>query len=82
MADAKKTEQAPKSGRRTLPFEEYKGYLSAAELKAVGTLESEGWQLFVDAKLEETGEKDGKRRRTFRTEGRYNLVLACKTVKP
>lgn len=75
-------EKAKKPEKRISPYEAYKGYLSAAELKAVGALESEGWLVLTDAKIDESGEKDGHRRRTFRNEGRYNLVLARRKVKP
>jgi len=68
--------------KRISPYDEYRGYLSADAQKAIGVLEKEGWKLFVDTKIEESGEKDGKRRRTFRNEGRYQLVLAQKKVRP
>jgi hypothetical protein len=77
----KRMATAKKPKKRVLPFEAYKGYLSADERKAIGVLESEGWILFVDVKIDESGEKDGKRRRTFRNEGRYNLALTRKRVK-
>ena len=72
--------QKKKIARRGTTYKGIKPYLSAAETKAVAVLESEGWTVFINAKIEETQEKDGLRRPTFRNQGRYDLVVTKRAV--
>jgi hypothetical protein len=54
--------------------------LSDEELAAIKFLESRGFQILTDAKLEDGYKKDGGRHRTFTLSGRYNLMLVLKSV--
>lgn len=50
----------------------------ATEDGAIEVLERAGFHHFIEAKLEDVREKNGKRWRTFRNHGRYATVLAKK----
>ena len=55
--------------------------LTEEEKAAISVLEAGGFQAFTEAKLEDVRElATGKRRRTFRNQGRYQLVLACRNL--
>jgi hypothetical protein len=61
-------------------YDELRGLLSDEELGAIKFLESRGFEIFTDAKLEDGYKKDGGRHRTFTMAGRYNLMLALKKI--
>jgi hypothetical protein len=52
------------------------------EKAAIDQLLGRGFKAFAEAKMEDVRELDGKRRRTFRNEGRYDFVLALKKAAP
>ncbi|WP_319406176.1 hypothetical protein [uncultured Desulfosarcina sp.] len=55
--------------------------LTDEEKAAISVLEAGGFKAFTEAKLEDVRElATGKRRRTFRNQGRYHLVLACRNL--
>lgn len=59
----------------------FNNMLSEEEKSAIATLVACGFKAFTEAKLEDVRELDtGKRRRTFRNQGRYQLVLACRNL--
>ena len=57
-------------------------FLSDEEKEAIAILVGKyGFSAFTEAKLEDVRELDtGRRRRTFRNQGRYDLVLAAKRI--
>ena len=59
----------------------FNNMLSEEEKAAIATLVAGGFKAFTEAKLEDVRElATGKRRRTFRNQGRYQLVLACRSL--
>ena len=81
MPRKKKQQKQPRRiARRGTSYEDIRPHLSAAEMKAVAVLEGRGWRVFLNTKIEETQEKDGLRRSTFRNQGRYDLVLALRAA--
>ncbi len=56
-------------------------FLSEEEKEAIAVLVRNGFSAFTEAKLDDVRELDtGRRRRTFRNQGRYDLVLAVKRI--
>jgi hypothetical protein len=51
------------------------------EKAALSLLVSRGFKVFTEGKLGDVRELDGSRRRTFRNEGRYDLILALKKAE-
>ena len=54
--------------------------LSADEIEAIKVLESRGWEILTETKIEDTFRKDGGRIRTFALSGRYDLAMVLKSV--
>lgn len=54
------------------------GGLRPSEKSAIATLESMGWSVMYDCKIEDGRNPDGSRRRTFMRRGRYDLALMLK----
>lgn len=52
--------------------------LSDEVIEALELLDASGFKIFMEAKLEDVREITGRRHRTFRNEGRYDLVAALK----
>ena len=66
---------------KKIPIEAIREKLRPAQKDAVGLLEEAGFMAFTDARLEDVRElSTGKRRRTYRNQGRYGLVLALKSA--
>jgi hypothetical protein len=59
-------------------FAEIEGLLSADEIMAIQVLESYGWEILTETKIEDTFRKDGGRIRTFALSGRYACSLVLK----
>ncbi len=56
---------------------------TAAEKRALATLVKRGFEAFAEARLDDVRELEtGRRRRTFRNSGRYDLVLALRHAAP
>jgi len=54
---------------------------SREEEQALAVLQARGFKAFTEAKLEDVRELEtGRRRRTFRNQGRYDLVLALRSI--
>jgi len=51
------------------------------EKQAMSVLTARGFKPFIEAKLEDVKELDGRRHRTFRNQGRYDLILALKKAE-
>jgi len=51
------------------------------EKQAMSVLTARGFKPFIEAKLEDVRELDGRRHRTFRNQGRYDLILALKKAE-
>lgn len=63
-----------------MKFDELELMLSNEELEAIQALESNGWQVLTETKIEDTRKKDGGRIRTFTLTGRYDLAVVLKHV--
>jgi len=61
-------------------FEDAIGGLSAPEQEALRVLESSGWQIGLDCKLEDMTKPDGNRRRTYSNTGRYAVAVFLKNL--
>jgi len=61
-------------------FEDAIGGLSAPEQEALRVLESSGWQIGLDCKLEDMTKPDGNRRRTYSNRGRYAVAVFLKNL--
>jgi len=55
---------------------------SEAEKDALAVLSKRGFRPYTEAKLEDVKELSGRRHRTFRNQGRYDLILALKKADP
>lgn len=61
-------------------FDELRQQLSADELSAIEFLESRGFVILTEARLEDCRRKDGSRFRTFSLSGRYDLMMGLKSI--
>lgn len=61
-------------------FDEAVKELSPATVEALRVLESEGFQVFLDVRIEDCTKPDGHRRRTFANRGRYAVGALLKNL--
>ena len=61
-----------------MDLERIVGGLRPSEKNAIAALESKGWRVMYDCKIEDGRNPDGTRQRTFSWRGRYDLVLMLK----
>jgi|GEM_PF-6990751 len=61
-------------------FDELRRHLSEQEKSAINYLESIGYQIFTEARMDDCKKKDGKRVRTFAARGRYDLLIGLKSI--
>ena len=62
-------------------FDELSQSLSKQEAAAIAYLESIGYQVMTEARLDDCKKKDGKRVRTFSLSGRYDLIIGLKSIR-
>jgi len=62
-------------------YQELSRYLTDEEKMAVEYLESIGYQVLTEARLDDCKKKDGRRVRTFSLSGRYDLIIGLKSVR-
>lgn len=61
-------------------FDELAEQMSELELSAIEYLESIGYQIFTEARMDDCKKKDGKRVRTFAAHGRYDILIGLESV--
>lgn len=61
--------------------EDFESAFTEEEKLALALLVERGFLVFADAKLEDVRQLDGSRHRTFRNQGRYDLILALKKIE-
>ena len=62
-------------------FQELRRHLSEQESSAIEYLESIGYQIMTEARLDDCKKKDGSRVRTFSLRGRYDLMIGLKSIQ-
>ena len=62
-------------------FDELNKQLSEHEASAIAYLESIGYEIMTEARLDDCKKKDGKRTRTFSMRGRYDLMIGLKSIQ-
>jgi len=61
---------------------DFDAVFTEAEKDALALLVQRGFRAFTAARLEDVRELDGRRRRTFRNRGRYDLALMLRVADP
>lgn len=63
-----------------MKFDEAVKGLRSEEIEALKVLESSGWQVGLDVRVEDMTKPDGTRRRTFSNRGRYAVAVFLKNL--
>lgn len=63
-----------------MKFDEAVRGLRSEEIEALKVLESSGWQVGLDVRVEDMTKPDGTRRRTFSNRGRYAVAVFLKNL--
>lgn len=66
--------------RKAVTYEEMEGRIPESVREPLLDLEAAGFSVLVGAKIEDAYQKDGSRRQTFKTAGKYDLVIAARNV--